>query len=102
MEVHAGGSTGIVAQIPKVPLLSLPYSHILIHTVLPGVSPVAFIIGISPLLLPSSSQAIRESVLQFGPLYSAMPPSVITSSCVSIVRAPPAGTVTVNHISPPE
>ena len=99
--VSGGGGTGATTQIPKVPGLSLPYSHTLTQTVLPGVKPVAFIIGISPFVLASSSHAISMSALQLAPLYIAMPPSVITPVCVSKLRAPPAGTVTLNHTSLP-
>jgi hypothetical protein len=96
----AGGSE---TQIPKVPLLSLPYSQNIIHIVEPGVNPVLSIMGIKPLGLSSSSHSI--SVIPEGgqvPEYIAIPPSVITPVCESILICPEAGTVTLNQTSPPE
>ena len=50
----------------KVPGLSLPYSQKRTYTVLPGVRPLAVIMGMAPLALASSSQVTRVN----GPLHA--------------------------------
>jgi hypothetical protein len=59
----AGGGGGMCTQMPKAPSVKFPRSQILIHTVLPGTSPPAVIMGMNPLELASSSHAIKVSAL---------------------------------------
>ena len=96
-----GGGGGKVAQIENVPLLLLPNSQNLIHKVEPGVRPDLVINGIAPLGLSSSSHSRNVRLVQV-PVYTAIPPSNITPVCEFIVTEPEAGTVRVNHTSPPE
>ena len=98
-----GGGGGKVAQIPKVPLLLLPFSQTLTQIVSPGVKLPTVSLGIFALVLLLSSQLINVSTaVQALPLYNAIPASVIVPTCVSKIKAPIEGTTTLNQTSPPK
>jgi hypothetical protein len=90
----------LLAQIEKLPLLSLPYSQNRMKTVEPGVSPVAEMEDMKPFALPSSSQETKVSELHV-PVYNAIPPSVMTPVLESKMMLPLAGTTALNQTSPP-
>ena len=89
---------GSITQIPNVPLLLFPSSQKRTYTVEAGVKLVAVIVGIP---VPLSLQLTSVKVPQGAPVYSAIPPSVITPAWELIISEPVAGTTILNHTSLP-
>ena len=90
----------LCAQIENVPVFPLPYPQNLIYTVDPGARPVCVKDGIKPFALPSSLHPSSVNALH-APLYTAIPPSVITPVLESKIIEPLAGTTALNHTSAP-